>query len=246
MAAPGHDSGLVSVSSQPVAVIIVAAGESRRMGGQDKIFAPLLGKPLLAWTVQAFQASHYVNRIVLVLHPQAVERGSALFQGEMFSKVVAVCSGGPRRQDSVREGLNKISDAAWVIIHDGARPCVDPEIIARGIKAAQETGAAIAAMPALDTIKLVSPDGFVEDTPPRSRLWAVQTPQVFRADLIRQAHEIIAEEVTDDSAMVEKLGHRVKIYPGSYENIKVTTPVDLAYAELILRSREQACGEEEG
>lgn len=238
MAISGQDSALTPTSSPRVAAIIVAAGESKRMGGQDKIFAPLLAQPLLAWTVNAFQASPCVDTIVLVIHPKNLRRAAALVRAQGYSKVEAICPGGARRQDSVRHGLDRVGDAQWVIIHDGARPCVDPSLIQRGVEEAQRAGAAVAATPVKDTIKLVSPDdGFVLDTPPRPHLWAVQTPQVFRSDLIRRAHELIAEDAPDDAAMVERLGHQVKVYPGSYENIKVTTPLDLAYAELILKRR---------
>jgi 2-C-methyl-D-erythritol 4-phosphate cytidylyltransferase len=126
-----------------------------------------------------------------------------------------------------------------VVIHDGARPLVTEELIERGLEAARETGAAAAAVPVKDTIKLVGEEGIVNQTPPRQNLWAVQTPQVFRADIINEAYLRANDDVTDDASLVEQLGYKVKLYPGSYDNIKITTPDDLALAEVLLRKYER-------
>ena len=226
--------------------IIVAAGESRRMAGADKIFTPILGLPLIAHTVEAFEACPLVSELVLVLSPGKVVLGQSLAKQRGWRKVISVCQGGPRRQDSVRLGLEQLPPFPWVIVHDGARPCVRPELLERGVRAAQDGVAAVAAVLAKDTIKVVSPLGIVEATLPRDGLWMAQTPQVFRRDLLLEAHRACQETVTDDAAMVEGLGHRVKVFTGDYSNLKVTTPEDLAVAEVILKARLRPEGYSEG
>jgi len=220
-----------------VSALIVAAGTSTRMGGIDKVFAPLNGEPLLAKVMAVFQECHFIDEIVLVLAKKSLEHGRMLVKEQGWSKVVAICSGGLRRQDSVKEGLRRLVDCDWVIIHDGARPCVSADLIERGLAAAQKTGAAIAGVPVKDTIKIVSRRGFVQETPARQCLWAAQTPQVFRYDLIAEAYRQANDEVTDDAALVEKLGHKVEVYMGSYHNIKITTLEDLAVAGVLLQKR---------
>ena len=207
------------------------------MAGPDKIFTPVLGLPLIAHTLEALEAAPCVRDLVLVLASHNVGMGQDLAKERGWRKVASVCPGGVRRQDSVRLGLERLPECQWVAVHDGARPCVEPELLNRGVEAAQETGAAVAAVPAQDTIKVVSSQGLVESTPPRDTLWMVQTPQVFRYGLLRQAHRDCEETFTDDATMVESLGHRVKVYMGSYSNLKITTPEDLALAEALLRRR---------
>jgi len=209
------------------------------MGGVDKIFASLWGKPLLAHSVDVFQGCPAIDQVVIVLSQDKVEAGRRLVREYNWSKVIEVCPGGVRRQDSVKEGLKRLSGCQWVVIHDGARPCLGVDLIERGLELARDSGAAIAAIPVKDTIKVVSPDAFVEETPLRHSLWAVQTPQVFSFDIIDEAHRKAQGDVTDDATLVEQLGYRVKVYPGSDTNIKVTSPEDLALAEAILKSREQ-------
>ncbi|MDD5093991.1 MAG: 2-C-methyl-D-erythritol 4-phosphate cytidylyltransferase [Dehalococcoidia bacterium] len=218
--------------------IVVAAGKSRRMEGTDKVFADLGGKPLLARVISTLQECNCVDQIVVVVSQENLGRGQQLQDKYNWSKVSGFCLGGERRQDSVREGLKRLIGCDWVVIHDGGRPLVSVDLIERGLVEAKGTGAAIAAVPAKDTIKVATADGFVQSTLRRETLWVVQTPQVFRFALIEQAHHQIREDVTDDAMMVEQLGHRVRIYMGSYENIKVTTPDDLALAEMIVRNRE--------
>ena len=222
-----------------VGAVIVAAGESRRMGTLDKVFAPLGGRPLLAWAIDAFQSCPSVDEVVLVLNERNLELGQRLVEEHGWSKVAALCRGGERRQDSVREGLARISGCHWAIVHDGARPCVTPGLIEEVLAAAAESGAAIAAVPVVDTIKLVSGDGFVEETAERSSLWMAQTPQAFRSDIISRAHRQQRGDASDDALMVEGMGHRVRVCRGSYENIKVTTPEDMAMAEALLRKRDR-------
>lgn len=220
-------------------VIVVGAGASRRMAGIDKVFTPILGLPLIVHTVEAFLASPIVCAMVIVLAPHKVELGRTIAKERGWSDRTAVCAGGQRRQDSVRLGLNQLPPSPWVAVHDAARPCVDPGLLERGVDAARETGAAVAAVPAKDTIKIVSEEFLVVDTPPRDALWMAQTPQVFRYDLLVEAHRSSdgPDATTDDASLVEAMGHKVKVYLGSYENLKVTISEDLAYAELHLKSR---------
>lgn len=213
-----------------VCAIIVAAGESRRMNGKDKIMAVLGGKPLLAWSIEALQQSPLVHRIVIVNSQKNLETVRCMAIDNKWSKVIDVCVGGARRQDSVAAGLALLNDCEWVIIQDGARPFLTQEMIERGLAAAGETGAAIAAVPVNDTIKIAEENGMVLDTPPRNRLWAVQTPQIFRLEIIKAAYQKARGEVTDDASLVEMAGYKVKIFTGSYGNIKITTPHDLEMA----------------
>jgi 2-C-methyl-D-erythritol 4-phosphate cytidylyltransferase len=222
-----------------VGAIIAAAGKGERMGDADKLLAPLGGKPLLLQTVRAFQKCALVDEIVLVVSGEKETMCRKLISGKEWSKVSEVCLGGRRRQDSVAAGLKLLGKCDWVVIHDGARPLVTEELIERGLEAARETGAAAAAVPVKDTIKLVGEEGIVNQTPPRQNLWAVQTPQVFRADIINEAYLRANDDVTDDASLVEQLGYKVKLYPGSYDNIKITTPDDLALAEVLLRKYER-------
>ena len=218
-------------------VVVVAAGSSSRMGGVDKIFAPVLGAPLIAYALDVLEAFPPVTEIVLVLDQGSLEQGSSLVRERAYRKVSRVCAGGPRRQDSVRCGLEFLNPCDWVIIHDGARPCLDRPMLRRGLKAARKSGASAAGVPVKDTIKVVSPRRLVTDTPSRARLWAAQTPQVFRYDLLLEAHQNCAQTVTDDAALVESMGHPVRMFRGSYENLKVTTPEDLAIAATFLQTR---------
>lgn len=221
-------------SGGKLAAVIVAAGTGRRMGGVDKLFAPLKGKPLLAWSVDTCQGCDLVDQIVLVLNDRDLSRGWRLREERGWAKA-AVCLGGARRQDSVREGLRQVQDCELVMIHDGVRPFLSVNLIEEGLEAVRETGAAIAAVPVKDTIKLTAHGGFVKDTLPRDRLWAAQTPQIFAFDIVTRAYENLGQEVTDDAAAVALLGHRVRIYAGDYRNIKVTTTEDLALARIIAR-----------
>ena len=207
------------------------------MGGLDKIFATVLDTPLVAYSIEALEAAPSVDQIVLVLSADKVDTGRSLVQRRGWRKVAAVCSGGVRRQDSVRRGLESLTPCDWVVVHDGARPCLEPELVRRGLEAARETGAAVAAVPAKDTIKVVSPTGVVQSTLDRESLWAVQTPQVFLYDMLVSAHRRCEGTVTDDASMLESLGHQVKVYMGSYANLKVTTPEDLSLVEGFLRAR---------
>lgn len=222
-----------------VAAIIVAAGSSTRMQGVDKTFAPLLGRPLISHTLDRFEEFLPVSQVVLVLAADSLDVGRSLVRDRHYRKISHVCAGGARRQDSVKAGLDALDPCDWVMVHDGARPGVDTALLQRGLDAvaASPHGAAIAGVPVKDTIKVVDAAGLVTDTPPRETLWAAQTPQVFAYDLLRQAHAAFDGDATDDAMMVESLGRQVTMFPGSYENLKVTTPEDLAVVEAVLRRR---------
>ena len=230
----GPEPALSPSKGRVLGAVVVAAGAGTRMDGVDKTFAPLAGVPLVARTVDAFERCPAVQSIVLVVAERSREAAARLARERGWRKVVKVVGGGPRRQDSVACGLGELPACEWVVVHDGARPLVEPELIARGLEAAGEGGAAIAAVPAKDTVKVVGPDERVQSTLDRRGLWLVQTPQVFRRELLERAHREVTEEVTDDAAMVERLGQPVRVFMGSYRNLKVTTPEDLVVAEALL------------
>ena len=213
-------------------VIIVAGGASRRMRGPNKLFASLRGKPVLAWSVDTCHGCDMVQQIVLVLNDRDLDRGQELRRQRDWVKVT-VCPGGARRQDSVNEGLGHLQDCDWVMIHDGARPFLTPDLVEDGLKIVGETGAAVAAVPVKDTIKLAAGERLIGETLQRDGLWAAQTPQIFSFDVITRAYRNLPAEATDDAAAVERLGHNVQLYMGDYKNIKVTTTEDLALARII-------------
>ncbi len=220
--------------------VIVAAGRSQRMAGTDKLWVALPGpdgreRPLLAYAVAAFQRCAEIDSIVLVVAEDAVERARELAQREKFNKPCAVVAGGARRQDSVRAGLDALEGCDWVAIHDGARPLVTPELIERGIAEAQKTGASCCALPVPDTVKEAGEGLTIIRTLDRTHLWLAQTPQVFRYDLLANAHATFEGDTTDDAAMIEALGGQVRLYPGSPRNLKVTTQEDLELVKALLR-----------
>ncbi len=216
-------------------VVIVAAGSASRMGGIDKVMAPLAGEPMIARTVRAFQECDAVKKIVVVTRQDLILPITSLCSG--MDKVKAVVAGGSSRQESVHLGLNALSgEVQLVAVHDGARPLVSWQLIDRVIRAANTYGAAAPAIPVKDTIKVVQ-GGVVKTTPDRSELYAVQTPQVFDFDLLRGALKKVEQEqlqVTDDCSAVEQMGMRVKIVEGDERNLKVTTPMDLKIAQMLL------------
>lgn len=216
-------------------VVIVAAGSASRMGGIDKVMAPLAGEPMIVRTVRAFQDCDAVKKIVVVTREDLILPITSLCSG--MSKVKAVVAGGSSRQESVHLGLNALSgEVQLVAVHDGARPLVSWQLIDRVIRAANTYGAAAPAIPVKDTIKVVK-GGVVEQTPDQSNLFAVQTPQVFDFDLLRGALKKVEQEqlqVTDDCSAVEQMGMRVKIVEGDERNLKVTTPMDLKIAQMLL------------
>ena len=220
-------------------VVIVAAGTASRMGGIDKVMAELDGKPMIFRTVQTFQDCDAVSEIVIVTRPDLIEPIRKICAG--YDKVTAVVCGGGSRQESVGLGLAALSDKCKLAaIQDGARPLISQAVIDRTVRAAHTYGAAAPAIPVKDTIKVVK-GGVVDHTPDRATLMAIQTPQVFDFDLIRGAlkkAELEEWAVTDDCSAVELMGMSVKIVEGDERNIKVTTPLDLAIAKLLLEDEK--------
>ncbi len=215
--------------------VIVAAGSASRMGGIDKVMAPLKGEPMIVHTVRAFQTCDAIKEIVIVTRPDLILPITKLTNE--FDKVTAVVMGGSSRQESVSFGMNALSDKCELAaIQDGARPLVTWELIDRVVRAAHAYHAAIPVIPVKDTIKVCN-SALVVSTPDRSTLRAVQTPQVFDFDLLRGALKKAAEdgaEVTDDCSAVELLGMTVKTVEGDERNLKVTTPFDLKIAEMLM------------
>lgn len=229
-----------------IAAVIPAAGSGARLGSSEsKPFLLLSDKPLLIHTLQKFQDCPEVEEVVLVVRAADINRAQALAGEYRLGKVVGIVEGGQRRQDSVYCGLKKLDGrgVALVLIHDAVRPFLSAAKIYEVIKAAREHGAALLAIQPKDTIKLSNGTSFIETTLDRTKLWAVQTPQCFAMDLLVRAHERALEDGfvgTDDASLVERLGVRVRIVEGSYDNIKITTQQDLELAEIILRRQTRA------
>ena len=219
--------------------VIVAAGSASRMGGIDKVMAPLNGEPMIARTVRAFQNCDAISEIVVVTRQDLILPITSLCSG--MDKVQAVVAGGSSRQESVHLGLNALSDKCKLAaIHDGARPLISWQVIDRVVRAANTYGAAAPAIPVKDTIKVVQ-GGVVKETPDRASLQAVQTPQVFDFDILRGALKKAKQDgaqVTDDCSAVERIGLTVKIVEGEERNLKVTTPLDLKIAQLLLEEEK--------
>lgn len=209
--------------------------------GAGKQFMELAGKPLIAWGLAALEAARSVSSIIVVVGSAELEKCRGIVAGLGLTKVAAIVEGGPERQDSSRLGLAAVPrETSVVVIHDGARPLVEPGLIDRAVDGLDGWDGVVVAIPAQDTMKLVEGDA-VKETLDRSRLWQAQTPQVFRYDVIAEAHGRALRDgfaATDDAMLVERLGKRVRIIKGSELNLKVTTPVDLVLAEAILRARE--------
>ena len=219
--------------------VIVAAGTASRMGGIDKVMAPIQGEPMIARTVRQFQNCDAISEIVIVTREDLIIPITNLCKN--MDKVTAVVVGGRSRQESVNLGLNSLSKKVKLAaVHDGARPLITWQVIDRTVRAANTYGAAAPAIPVKDTIKVV--EGYVvKNTPDRDTLRAIQTPQVFDFDMLRGAlkkAELDGAAVTDDCSAVERLGLTVKIVEGDERNIKVTTPMDLKIAELLLEEME--------
>lgn len=227
-----------------VSAIIPAAGQGRRMGASiPKQFLLLKGKPILHYTLQAFRQCAVVSSVTLVVPPKDVETVRNEWRG-LSDFVQRIVAGGEQRQDSVFNGLKAIDeDTEIVIIHDGVRPFVTQEMIRESVEAALEHGGAVVGVPLGDTIKRLGEDRFVERTVDRDSLWAMQTPQTFRYDLLREAFEKAYGESfygTDEASLLERLGRKVKIIPGSPLNIKITRKEDLILSEGILSHQLKA------
>ena len=220
------------------AVVVVAAGSATRMEGIDKITAPLGGEPLVLHALAPFQESSLVDEIVIVTREDKMVEIGALCSGRGFDKVKRIVKGGDTRTESVWAGVKEVSQGTdFIAIHDGARPFVTKEIVEETIRTAKARSAAAPAIPVKDTIKRAE-DGVVTETLDRSRLFAIQTPQVFAAPLIRVGLQKALEEklsLTDDCAAVERLGMHVKLVEGDVRNRKITLPADLALAEVLYK-----------
>ncbi len=221
------------------AAIVVAGGIGKRLRSRvHKSFVPLAGRPMLAWVLDALEGTREVDQIVLVGHRKDLASAKRLIRRYRYRKVDAVVPGGDSRMESVSCGLKVLPPSVkWVLVHDAARPLITPALIRATLRAAQRSRAAIAAVPVVPTIKQAR-GGWVVKTLDRKQLWAVQTPQVFERRLLEWAHQRGMRNgaaATDDAALVEALGRRVRIVLGSDRNIKVTTPEDLKVAEALLR-----------
>ena len=230
-------------------VIVPAAGAGRRMGfGKNKAFITIRDIPLLVLCMKMLAETGMVRRVIVVTRAWEItetERMLKEYQPDFFPDINwQVTAGGRERQDSVANGLALVTDeSGYVAVHDGARPFAGTEVFARTFARAKEFGAAIAAVPLKDTVKVVDARGIVVSTPERSSLCAVQTPQIFEINVLRKGYDFLKEHpvaVTDDASLVEASGHPVAVAEGSYENIKVTTPEDLLLAEKILEKQSRS------
>lgn len=227
-------------------VVIVAAGRGTRMGtAESKQYLQLADKPVIVHTLELFQSMALVEEIVLVVGGDSVQRCKEWLAAYSLSKVTAIVTGGEERQHSVLKGLQALS-TEWVMVHDGVRPLVSGPTVEACCAAAQQSGAAVLAVPVKDTIKQVDEAGVIVATPDRRSLWAIQTPQAFRRVLLLEAHERAGQEGfvgTDDAMLVERMGAKVTVAEGEYTNIKITTPDDLPWAEYLLAKRRVETGE---
>lgn len=235
--------------TEKTVAIIPSAGLGRRMGSLKKNFLRLLGRPVLAHTLAAFESSPSIDGIIIAVAPSDVDIcRSGIVERFGLRKIIDVIEGGAERQDSVANGLIRAEGFDITVVHDGARPLITTEIIEAVVKAAVLEGAAIAAVPVKDTIKEAA-DGKIKRTIDRASLVSVQTPQAFRTAILRRAFEKARSDGfygTDESSLVERLGEEVAVVRGSYENIKITTPEDMAFAESVLRARQNRATEEPG
>lgn len=236
--------------------IVLAAGQGRRMGGKvQKQFLELEGKPILYYSMAAFQASPLIDEMILVTGKEEIPFcQDEIVEKYGFTKVHTIAAGGAERYHSVWNGLQAVAatgeraeQKGIVLIHDGVRPFINDAIFARAIQAVEQYRACVIAMPVKDTIKIADEDGFVADTPARKRVWSIQTPQVFDFELAYQAYRAAMEsgrtDMTDDAMIVEEFTDvKVKLVEGVYENIKITTPEDLEIAKAFLRRWERPAG----
>jgi len=220
--------------------IIVAAGKSERMGPDvDKAFISLGIKPIIAYSVLAYEKCPDIDGIILVVRKDRIEAARGMAQLFSCSKVKKIIAGGSKRQASVMNGLSELhEDVKIVSIHDGARPCITPELISETIKSAKKYGTGVAAVKITDTVKLVNKGMIISKTIDRSKLWAVQTPQTFKRELLLKAFEVVRKKgliVTDEASAVEIICQDVRLVPAMLSNVKITTPEDLTLAAALLK-----------
>jgi 2-C-methyl-D-erythritol 4-phosphate cytidylyltransferase len=222
-------------------VILPAAGQGKRMGaGKNKLLLELDGIPVIIHTLKAFAQDDWCAEIILAVNPQDELEFKELLKKYNFQKGIRFVPGGDERQHSIYNALETVDADGIILVHDAARPFIQKEYIHRLTETANLTGAAIIGVPAKDTMKKVI-DGVVKETVERSSLWAVQTPQAFRISLLKSAYEKAKSETyigTDDASLVERIPHPITIVEGDYDNIKLTTPEDLFFAEAILKKRK--------
>jgi 2-C-methyl-D-erythritol 4-phosphate cytidylyltransferase len=227
----------IDSSTAHLVAIIVAGGSSQRVGF-DKLFAPLAGKPVVAHSISAFESSAAVESIILVVRAERLADYAELIRSQGFRKVIAVIPGGGRRQDSVQRGLEQLPDKCdFVAVHDAARPLVRPELIQRIYECARAHGGAASGVPIIDTLKRVNEGQVVIGGVDRTNLFGVETPQIFRRQILEEAYRAVSEaglEVTDEISAVEKIGGKVVVVPNEEPNFKITYSPDLARAEAAL------------
>ena len=228
--------------SEKCTAIVLAAGQGKRMHSKiQKQFLEIQGYPVLYYSLHCFQESSMIQDIILVTSEDVISYcKEQIVDKYAFSKVTRIIPGGKERYDSVYAGLLCCQDTDYVYIHDGARPFLTEEMVQRGYEAVKRTNACVMGMPSKDTVKLADPSGYIKETPNRKIVWNIQTPQIFSYDLIRGAYESIRKKdmtgVTDDAMVVEQeTGTKILLVEGSYRNIKITTPEDLAVAEAFLQ-----------
>lgn len=229
------------VKNKAAAVVPAAGSGTRFIPGKSKTFFQLLGKPVVIWAIEALSCIEWITEIVPVFKQEEIEFAQELIEKYSLPKVRKIAPGGAERQDSVLSGLRCLPpDTEIVLIHDGARPLLDTSVIERTLQALTGFDGSVASVPIKDTVKEAREDGEITMTLKRSTLWAAQTPQMFFYPRLIEAYEKASSEglhCTDDSALIEKYGGRVSVAMGSYQNIKVTTPEDLAIAEAFLKAR---------
>jgi 2-C-methyl-D-erythritol 4-phosphate cytidylyltransferase len=220
--------------------VIPGAGSGKRYGNVSKAFLPLGGRPVISWVFDLLEGIEEINEVIPVFKDIDMEKGLKLIEERGYKKIKRIAPGGRERQDSVFHALNLITDADIVIIHDAVRPAAKPELFINLLDSFKDCDGVITGVPVIDTIKEVA-KGFVVNTPDRSRLWLIQTPQAFKFKLLKDSYKKAIKEglyFTDDSGLIEHYGGKVKVIMGSYQNLKITVPEDIRILEAILRSDE--------
>lgn len=237
------------MSRKNVAIVLAAGRGTRMNSAVQKQYLLVNGYPVLYYSLNVFQRSQWIDEIILVTGKEEMDFcKKEIVERYQLTKVKHIIPGGKERYHSVYNGLTQITEEGYVFIHDGARPCIDEELLQRAMQAAEKYRACVVGMPVKDTIKISDADGFATHTPPRSLVWQIQTPQVFETGLVKNCYEKLMREmettadvsVTDDAMVVERESDvKVKLVEGSYSNIKITTPEDLRLAEVFLEKKSK-------